>query len=485
LDPDKLMNAYGFGRYQKLIYILCQWTNFFYSAAMYVMPYVEPNPIHECDYENKSITVDKSCWIVENKSHSLYGKCGSTQGTKLMIKDPEFSTTLIKEFGISCSSFVWKEAGLTAFTIGAVFAVPVMSALADEYGRRPITLAAMTASLIAHVLATFSPNYYIFVLLRLIIGAASDTYYSLCAILSCESMPSDSRAWITLVLTIAWVFGMFWVGLLSLVINEWRTMYFACAAPGILLILYFIYLPESPHFLIQHAKYKEIEEYVKISNRWNCTTIDVSRCRRDGPLPAEKRETLGAILRSPEMLKLLFINGFIQFAMSLYYYGLSLISVDLSEDRFTSFMLSAFVEIPGGLAVLPLMLYAGRRNVCLISMVVQGVAIAIAPFAREPEWLLVSFMLFGKMINSITYTVHPIYVSEMAPTSVRSLFYSLINGPQSLGIIVAPYLRHTVFDHEFITYIGVGVLCVTAGGLCVFLPETKNRPMPSDIKSLT
>ncbi|KAJ1361267.1 hypothetical protein KIN20_020482 [Parelaphostrongylus tenuis] len=29
---------------------------------------------------------------------------------------------------------------------GAVFAVPVMSALADEYGRRPITLTAMTVS---------------------------------------------------------------------------------------------------------------------------------------------------------------------------------------------------------------------------------------------------------------------------------------------------------------------------------------------------
>ncbi|VDM52234.1 unnamed protein product, partial [Angiostrongylus costaricensis] len=371
------------------------------------------------------------CWIVENNSHSLYGKCGSAQGTKLAInfriKDPDFSTTLIKEFGISCSSFFWKEAGLTAFTIGAVFAVPVMSALADEYGRRPITLAAMTASdllyfrLIAHVLASFSPNYYIFVLLRLIIGAASDVSFFLS-----EEFFSQVRAWITLVLTIAWVFGMFWVGLLSLVINEWRTMYFACAAPGIL------YLPESPHFLIQHAKYKEIEEYIKISNR---------------------------------------------LAMSLYYYGLSLISVDLSEDRFTSFMLSAFVEIPGGLAVLPLMLYAGRRNVCLISMVVQGVAIAIAPFVRVLMSSFEYLQVIYEHSSHITYTVHPIYVSEMAPTSVRSLFYSLINGPQSLGMIVAPYLRHTVCLTQNILHLN--------RGLCVFLPETKNRPMPSDIKSLT
>ncbi|KAK6010623.1 hypothetical protein OSTOST_24345, partial [Ostertagia ostertagi] len=51
LDPDKLMNAYGFGRYQWFVYILCECMNFFYSSAMYVMPYVGLNPILECTYK--------------------------------------------------------------------------------------------------------------------------------------------------------------------------------------------------------------------------------------------------------------------------------------------------------------------------------------------------------------------------------------------------------------------------------------------------
>ncbi|ETN85915.1 hypothetical protein NECAME_06160 [Necator americanus] len=56
LDPDKLVNAYGFGRYQMFGYFLCEFLNFFYSAALYVMPYVEANPVLECTYKvNKDL----------------------------------------------------------------------------------------------------------------------------------------------------------------------------------------------------------------------------------------------------------------------------------------------------------------------------------------------------------------------------------------------------------------------------------------------
>ncbi|VDL78978.1 unnamed protein product [Nippostrongylus brasiliensis] len=173
LDPDKLVDAYGFGRYQIFGYFLTEVMNFFYSAALVI--------------------------------------------------DPPYSTTLLKEFDISCSSFVWKEAGLTAFTVGAVLLVPIMSTLADEYGRRPLAV--------------------------------------LCLCLA-----------------------------------------------------------------------------------WNNTVVDLDRCRRSGIVVEEKREPLSAMLKSPALLKLLFINGFVQFSMAFYYFGISFLSVDLSEDRFTAYMLSAWTS---------------------------------------------------------------------------------------------------------------------------------------------
>ncbi|KAK5984504.1 MFS domain-containing protein [Trichostrongylus colubriformis] len=372
LDPDKLMNEYGFGRYQWFTYVLCEGMNFFYSSAMYVMPYVGLNPKLECTYKNESVVVDENS-----------------------------STTLITEFGITCSSFFWKEAGLTSFTVGAIFLVPILSTFADEYGRRPLVVICLFTAFLSNVLASVAPNYYVFIFLRLIVGAASDTYYSLCSILACELLPSKDRAWITLVETIAWVLGMFWVGILSLYIHQWRWMYFACTAPGILAIFYYFFLPESPHWLIQHMDYRRIELFIKTSNKWNNVAVDVNCCRRDGPVPVEKRETCGEILKSPEMLKLLFINGFVQFIMAFYYFGLSLLSVDLSSDRFTAYMLSAFVELPGGLALIPLMLYTGRRALCVSTLALQGLFVIIAPFLKEPHWFMVACFLCGKFINRL------------------------------------------------------------------------------------
>ncbi|XGW05078.1 hypothetical protein V3C99_015895 [Haemonchus contortus] len=485
LDPDKLVNAYGFGRFQWFAYILCECMNFFYSAAMYVMPYVELNPVIECTYKNVSIDVDESCRIAAVNNFSLEGVCGSVEGTYLTAHDAHSTTTLITEFDITCSSFFWKEAGLTAFTVGAIFFVPILSSLADWYGRRPLTVICLFTAFFSNLIASIAPNYYVFILFRLIVGASSDAYYSLCSILACELLPSESRAWISLVETIAWVLGMFWVGILSLFIHEWRLMYFACTAPGILAILYYFFLPESPYWSIQHMDYKRIEIYIKNANKWNNVAVDAKDCRRDGPPPVEKRETCDAILRSSAMLKLLFINGFIEFVMSFYYFGLSLLSVDLSDDRFTAYMLSALVELPGGLAVLPLMLYTGRRNLCMATLALQGLFVIIAPFLKHPHWFMVGCFLSGKFINSITYSVHSIYISEMAPTSVRSLSYSIINIPQSIGIIVAPYLRHVRIGPEYTKFVIVGILSLTAGALCLLLPETKDRPLPADISSLT
>ncbi|KHJ83295.1 hypothetical protein OESDEN_17009 [Oesophagostomum dentatum] len=71
----------------------------------------------------------------------------------------------------------------------------------------------------------------------------------------------------------------------------------------------------------------------------------------------------------------------------------------------------------------------------------------------------------------------------MSPTSARSMIYSIINIPQSIGIIAAPYLRHIDIGPEFTKYVAVGILCIVAGAFCIFLPETKDLPLPADIKT--
>uniref|UniRef100_A0A1I7XIL7 MFS domain-containing protein n=1 Tax=Heterorhabditis bacteriophora TaxID=37862 RepID=A0A1I7XIL7_HETBA len=351
LEADKVINAYGvFGRYQLFGYCLCQCLNFFYASSVYVMPYIQLNPTLLCMYQNKSIAVDDSCWITE-RNLSLIGQCGVINGTRLIIIDSTPVTSLIKEFELTCGKYIWKEAGLSIFTIGAVLTVPFMSNLADQYGRKPIVLTAIFVAFLANVASTFAPSFWIFLALRFIVGAASDTYASVCGILTCELISSKCRAWITLVYTLAWTCGMFWVGFLSLFITKWRMMYLINSAPGIFGVLYYL---------------------------WNNTTINLHECQRVAEREVSSQQTARDLCGSRTMLKYLCINGFIQFVyfssihlnfiftifsfsnayilkidylyyrfvMSLYYFALSFMSIDLSKDRFTAYMLSAFIEIP-------------------------------------------------------------------------------------------------------------------------------------------
>lgn len=45
------------------------------------------------------------------------------------------------------------------------------------------------------------------------------------------------------------------------------------------------------------------------------------------------------------------------------------------------------------------------------------------------------------------------------------------------------FLKPQDVGPEYTKYVAVGVLCIVSGALCVFLPETKDRPLPPDIKT--
>uniref|UniRef100_A0A0M3II17 MFS domain-containing protein n=1 Tax=Ascaris lumbricoides TaxID=6252 RepID=A0A0M3II17_ASCLU len=198
LDADKLLNEIGqCGTYQIIAYILCQLLNFFYSASLFIMPFIQMKPDHfECQKTN--------------------------------------------EFDLLCSSPIIQEAGFCVFSLGAMIIVPFASQLADLYGRRLILLIMLYFSVLFNILAAFAPNYIVFVILRFFIGATSDSYLTIAAILSCEVVANESRPWTGLVYTIAWLLGYLYAGMLTQFIETWRKLYLMMALPGITTIIYLL-----------------------------------------------------------------------------------------------------------------------------------------------------------------------------------------------------------------------------------------------------
>lgn len=58
-------------------------------------------------------------------------------------------------------------------------------------------------------------------------------------------------------------------------------------------------------------------------------------------------------------------------------------SVVLSDNKLLGYTLSGLSEIPGGIIVIPLLHFIGRRTVSFVSFFLQGTAMLISPFLRS------------------------------------------------------------------------------------------------------
>lgn len=69
-------------------------------------------------------------------------------------------------------------------------------------------------------------------------------------------------------------------------------------------------------------------------------------------------------------------------AMNFYYFVLSFDSINLTENAYTGYVLSGLAEIPGGIIVIPLLHFFGRRTVASVSFLLQTIVAFITPFFR-------------------------------------------------------------------------------------------------------
>uniref|UniRef100_A0A8R1XRF6 MFS domain-containing protein n=1 Tax=Onchocerca volvulus TaxID=6282 RepID=A0A8R1XRF6_ONCVO len=468
LDANKLLNEFGtYGRYQMISYLLCQFTNFFYAISIFIMVFVNRKPLDfACKIDDPTrtgiINSMEPCTIKDlNTGNEL--RCASlNSGTSIVSNSTDRSHSILIEYQLLCVNPFIQEAGFSIFSAGALFVVPIASHLSDRYGRRRILLISMYLSVIFNFIIAFSPNYAIFILLRFLGGAAADTYLTIGSILCCETVAGSFREWTSLFGVTSWLLGYLYVGVLELFIKDWRKLYFASAIPGLLTAAYFWLLPESPHWMILRKQISGIQHYIEISSwykyfkfhvitctfRFNNVEIDLKKCQSENMHKRLKEKfkerTMCDLFKYKRIIYFLFVNGYITMTMNFYYFAVSFDSINLTEHAFMGYILSGLSEIPGGIIVIPLLHFFGRRSITCVSFFLQANATLIIPFVQRIQWARISCSLFGRMINEILFATHPLLANEMMPTTIRTIGCSIINIPQSIGIMFSPLLKYTV-----------------------------------------
>ncbi|MCP9256942.1 putative transporter [Dirofilaria immitis] len=119
---------------------------------------------------------------------------------------------------------------------------------------------------------------------------------------------------------------------------------------------------------------------------------------------------------------------------------------------------------------------------CIIFL--QASTALIIALVRGIQWARISCSFFGRMINEIAFATHPLLANEMMPTTIRTISYSIINIPQSIGIMFSPLLKYTDRGDGKIPQFILAGLSFAAAALTITLPETKDKPMPEDLNQL-
>ncbi|QQP57777.1 Uncharacterized protein FKW44_002873, partial [Caligus rogercresseyi] len=141
--------------------------------------------------------------------------------------------------------------------------------LADAWGRRKTALSLLFVQFVAAYCTLFSSNYWIFLVLRMILGGSSHTTWLVILIISMEIIPSQKRALIGTLFQMFWKLGFMNLAVLAYFIRDHFYLQLAMSLFNFILLSYFWILPESPRWLLSNGKTAEAKKVLLWIASWN------------------------------------------------------------------------------------------------------------------------------------------------------------------------------------------------------------------------
>src|SRR5215469_5957446 len=167
-------------------------------------------------------------------------------------------TDIAKEFGTSVKIASWAiTLTLMMRPLGAI----VFGRLADHFGRRPILVFNVLCFAGFAFASAFAPSLAVFLLLRGLFGVAMGGEWGVGASLTMESVPAESRGFVSGVLQAGYPTGYLLASLVYGILFPlvgWRGLFMVGIAPAFLVLYIRRSVPESPGWNKEHARSSDV-----------------------------------------------------------------------------------------------------------------------------------------------------------------------------------------------------------------------------------
>ena len=200
------------------------------------------------------------------KENNGFSECPETSACRSdppIIDTNSSKNTITSEFQLYCARGYYKSLTQMLFFTGSNVAILFFSFISDLRGRKSTLIFTYGLGAISLLIARFAVSWYMFMFFLVFAGIGINPYTSLSFVLLNESAGDGFRQMASISLLATYGFGQLLFILLAYAFSDWRILLLYCIAiPLALQTITFLWIYESPKFLLSKKEFKQAKSVI-------------------------------------------------------------------------------------------------------------------------------------------------------------------------------------------------------------------------------